>query len=86
MKINCSNCKHWGRDNSLCHDDVFEPCDEETFEPIKTEFKVWQCMNPKLLRFIGPITSDGFSVLDGEYYMAKLATGEDFCCIHWESI
>lgn len=86
MNIKCSTCRHWGRDKSECHDDVFDPKDEDTYEPIKTQFKVRQCMSNKLQRFDRPKTSDGFSVLDGEHYMAKLATGEDFYCKHWEGI
>lgn len=75
----CKNCVHW-----VYTDDrsrwITRPLDEDTNEPMKFEFEVRKCKNPKLLFCERPVESDGFAVADGSTYYAALITAENFGC------
>lgn len=83
----CRTCRHWGltpngRDRSW--DDIVTPIDEDTFEPKVMPFEVRYCTAPKLIRFERPVEPDQASCIDGSRYVANLATGPEYGCVHHE--
>lgn len=81
----CKTCVHWIVKDNGSWDQILNPVDPDTYEPMATAFDVRECVNPKLLFCERPLESDGFAVADGSEYMASLYTAEDFGCIQHES-
>ena len=76
----CKTCKHWSQ-TDRSWDEIINPTDPYTMEPMATTFKVWMCKHPELMFCARPLRPDGFAVADGSNYMANLYTGQDFGCV-----
>lgn len=86
MSATCQTCKHWsvaGPRGST--DEIINPTDPDTYEPMVTTFEVRICKHPRLLFCERPLESDGFAVADGSRYMANLYTAQDFGCLLHEA-
>ncbi len=81
--IICKNCTKWTKGDK--HDQITTPIDEDTYEDKVMPFEVRYCRSPKLIRFERPIEKDSASCIDGSEYMAKLATSENYGCIHFKN-
>ena len=77
-----AGCSNGGMTDADSHEDICEPCDPDTYEPMKMPFAVKMCGCPKLLFHERPVESDGACVADGSTYMANLLTAEDFGCVN----
>ncbi len=87
MSERCGTCKHWRIDEknySTQANDIVEPIDPDTFQPMAMPFEVKQCSHPKLLFCERPVETPGFAVADGSTYMAGLFTTADFGCVMHE--
>ena len=80
----CADCAHWKLDIDR-HDTICRPVDFDTWLPMEMPFEVRECVNPRLIKFERPLDPDGVSVSDGSDYMARLCTGQEFGCLHFEA-
>ncbi len=84
MKSICKNCSHWKLDKYDVADEIISPIDFDTYDPIKVPFELRYCKSPKLRSSARPEEKSGFSASARFYGDAKLATGPEFGCIHFE--
>lgn len=81
MTDHCKTCVHWSKKSDGGWNQILEPTDPDTYEPMVFEFEVRECTNPRLLFCERPLDRDGFAVADGSEYMANLYTAEGFGCV-----
>ena len=82
----CKTCAHWidpndcpddeYRAESLCH-----PWDVDVDEPMKLTIEVRMCKHPAQTFSERPVEVDGFGVVDGSNFYARLVTAENFGCV-----
>lgn len=66
-------------------DEICHPTDPDTYEPMVMPFAVKLCRHPKQTFAERPVEADGFGVVDGSEYYARLITAEDFGCVRHEA-
>lgn len=76
----CNTCVWWTKSDDDW-DDIENPVDPDTYEPMATTFEVRQCKHPDLMFCERPLSSPGFAIADGSGYMADLYTTEHFGCV-----
>lgn len=83
----CKTCKHWTVDNDHpgSHDNIINPRDPDTLEPMATGFEVRECAHPAKTFYERPVERNGFGLCDGSEYFAALYTAEDFGCVRHET-
>lgn len=81
----CKTCRHWlAEEGRRRHDEILEPVDPDTYEPMTMPFEVRQCLHPQLGFCERPVERDGFALADGSEWVARLYTAEDFGCVRHE--
>ena len=76
----CRTCKFWVV-NKGDWDQISNPFDPDTYEPMKMPFEVRLCQHPDWKFCERPLRDDGFALADGSGYMANLYTAENFGCV-----
>ena len=83
--MNCKTCKYWYvTEEYKKYDQILEPYDSDTYEPMVMPFEVRLCNSPKIAFFERNPDPKGISLCDGSNYMIKLCTGPDFGCVNYE--
>ena len=82
----CKTCAHWIDPSDSTGDDyhvaaLCHPWDIDTAAPMKLPFQVRMCKHPAQTFAERPVEVNGFGVVDGSEYYARLVTAEDFGCV-----
>ena len=84
----CKTCAHWavplkgaqGGDDYIAAV-VITPYDIDSGQDMAMPFEVRICAHPAQTRYERPVETNGFGVIDGSEYYARLITAEDFGCV-----
>jgi hypothetical protein len=81
----CKSCKHWKRPDNINAKCLFQPRDQDTYQPMNLGFEVRECVHPSKTLYEAPTESNGFALTDASEYFAALCTAEDFGCVRHEA-
>lgn len=82
----CSTCAHWKMHDKEEVDNIVNPRDPDTWEPMQMPFEIRRCEHPAKTFYERPVERNGFGLSDGSQYYAQLYTGPDFGCVRWEDV
>lgn len=87
----CKTCAHWIDPDLSSNDDyhvtsICKPWDADTNARMVTGIEVRMCRHPAQTFSERPVEKNGFGVVDGSEYYARLITAEDFGCVRHESL
>ncbi len=80
----CKQCRWWLNDDDHRYNEIINPTDPDTYEPMVLPFEVRECKNPNQTFCERPVRDDGFALQDGSGYQANIYTAENFGCVLWE--
>ena len=83
----CKTCAHWKNpkdppiSNDYLADLLCDPWDIDTGKRMELTFEVRLCKHPAQTFSERPVEIDGFGVVDGSNFYARLVTAENFGCV-----
>ena len=81
----CKTCQYWTNPEANEWDyhakPVCNPLDADTGKPMDTGIEVRICAHPAQTFSERPVEKNGFGVIDGSNYYARLITAEGFGCV-----
>ena len=85
MDSTCKTCAHWrtpaeAKYGDCVADRICNPDDPDTGDAMALPFEVRVCKHPAQTFSERPVEANGFGVIDGSEYYARLITAEDFGC------
>jgi len=84
----CKTCIYWVsttkdlNDKEWRMDQICNPVDPDTWEPMQVDFEMRACRSPLICYFERTPEKTGITLCDGSEYLAIMLTGEDFGCIN----